>query len=253
MRSPRKGKEFLKGPALILAAAMLTSLLVACGSDSDDQEAPLTRGPAVSTAFTTPDGRQIPAGVATCGYVVTREECSDSGVPEAYWFPIPDDAPSNVTIVNQAAPATDWSSMMMQMFYFHMMYDMWFSSPFYMRTYVPVAYQSSYTQHTTRFETTYRTRIDRARPQGKYKGRDGKVVTGDKVDPKKFTNTKNNGGNAGSKCKSLGPIHRVFDAFVLRVTLAVGTLAGPKPKPGGKSKSNSGGDRNSGSRAKSSC
>jgi hypothetical protein len=255
MRGMRKGKS-LKFVAAFLSLSMAATVVAACGSDNEEPDKPEHRGPVVATDITLPDGRVLPKGTATCGYVADPEECADSGADKQYWYEFPESQPSvtNVTVVNKEEPAHDFSSMLMQLFVMRMMYDMFFSGPWYQSTHIRESYRTTYNNRRDTFSNRYRSQIDAARSQGKWKTPAGKPVSGAQVDRSKFNNTKNTGGSAGSKCRSLGNVGTVSVNSLVTAALAVLDGGGRPRPPAPKPASNNGGNsRGTGGTSRGGC
>lgn len=164
-----------------LAAALFGGLSACGGSDDDSGMHPQARGPVIS-------------GHATCAYVATPDECSDSGVPPAYWYLLPQDQPANYH-------ENDTSDFLSQLFLWHLMYHSFYASPFYYDHYVPVSYRTTYvTRYVTTFDRTYSSQESRAAPRATYVSGNGKRrVSGDKLDPNKINPKRNTGGNGSGK------------------------------------------------------
>lgn len=223
-----------RSAALVAGTAVLVGALTAC-SDTDDSLRPSAYGPTV-------------AGHASCAYVVSAQECADSGVPAMYWYQMPTQEPAHY----HERDTSDWLSML---FLWHLMFEPWYASPAYYGTYVPTRYRSTYiTRHVTTFETTYRTTIDAESKKATYKTASGKTVTGNKVNPRRFS-TPNNGGDR----------HRTgaCDAFTLdlsqrTIVLAKGFSGSSRSGTGSRSNTgsrsrNAGGDRGRGTTSRRGC
>lgn len=96
-----------------------------------------------------------------------------------------------------------WTPFLMPLLW-HQQYYPYYSSPAYYNYYVPVATRTVYVQQQTVFKTQYASQIKTASASAKYKGSNGKVVTGNKVSPAKFGGGSRSGGGGGSRSKTCG-------------------------------------------------
>lgn len=102
----------------------ITMVLLVSGCASDTSIHPAAAGPVVD-------------GHPTCAYVVSKDECEDSGVPPRFWYQMPADQPLNYTDAN-----TDLAS---QLFLWRLIYQpTWYAQPVYRDTYVPATYRDTY-------------------------------------------------------------------------------------------------------------
>lgn len=225
---------------LVLAASgvLVLGTATACGSD-DENLRPSARGPVVT-------------GHATCAWVVSSDECKNSGVPEQYWYQMPQQQPANYHQDHT------WDIISM-MFLWHLMYHSWYGAPAYYNSYVPVSYRTTYvTNYVTHFDSTYTSQEKTAEKKATYKTSSGKTVTGDKVSPKRFT-SQNNGGDRNTKACNVFRLDS-YDSLILAKGGFGGSRGGGSRGGGfgsrgnsGSRNSNAGGDRGTGSKSKKGC
>jgi hypothetical protein len=210
---------------IAIASGMLLLGATACGGGDDGGYHPPGRGPVI-------------AGVATCAYVVTPAECSDSGVPSTYWYAMPGVQPAGYN-------ENDTSNFVYQMFLWHLMYHAFYGSPGYYDYHVPVSYRTTYvTRYVTTFDRAYSSQETRAQSRSTYVSGNGKKrVSGDKLDSRKV-NPKSNSGGSGSGKKG-GCLVKPSSAKVFA------QLGGPSSfaRPGGGGRGSSGGRSRSGSKS----
>jgi hypothetical protein len=117
------------------------------------------------------------------------------------------DDPYEVTVLQQQGLCQrSWTPFLMPLFW-HQMYYPYYSSPGYVNTFVVVSHRTTYVTHERSFGNTYKSQISSASKTAKYKGSNGKIVTGNKVNTNNMKGSRNSGGS-GSRTKtcSLGPI-----------------------------------------------
>lgn len=215
----------IRTPVAVLLAATLAIALAACGDD-DGGLRPDTRGP-VNVS-----------GQSTCVYIESPAECDDSGVPAERWFQAPNDQPEQ--------RGSDHSSFLMDLWMWHIIYSSFYSSPYYIDNRVPATTRTVYVQHVHTFDGRYASQIKTYQPRGKYRTNSGKTVPYSKVNQKKFSAPKNNGGDRSKTCGFL---------------IAGELLAPPKPpapkvnnpKPAAPKNNGVGGDRNNGGKNQHGC
>lgn len=243
LRAIRSSRPVMGLVAFLGAAAIV---LTACGSNNqtDDTYRPTSYGPVI-------------AGQPSCAYWETRDECKDSGIDPANWFQMPREQPANYR-------ENDTSDTLSQLFLFHLIYSSWFSSPGYVNTYVPASNRNTYTSTINNYDKSYGSRAKSYASKAQYRNTSGKVVTGDKVDPKKLGTTAKNGGDRGkSGCRSAGvsgnhPTSVQFASYPESVALkprppkpnSGGGFSKPKPKPAQPGTSN---NRNNGNTSQKGC
>ncbi|WP_163572512.1 hypothetical protein [Fodinicola feengrottensis] len=139
-----------------IAAASIAAVLIS-GCETDNALHPAAPGPVID-------------GHPTCGYVVSRDECKDSGVPPQYWYQLPANAPTGYRDTN-----TDLIS---QLFLWHLIYQqLWYSQPVYRDTYVPSAYRSTYDQkYSSPFNSRYSSLITLRQARARFVDKTNKPV-----------------------------------------------------------------------------
>lgn len=223
------------------AGVMLLGVASACGSDDDDLR-PSAYGPTVT-------------GHATCAWVVSSDECKNSGVPEQYWYQMPQQQPA------QYYP-DHHDDLISQLFLWHLMYHAWFASPGYYNYYVPSSYRTTYVHnYVTVFDNRYSSQEHTAERNATYKTSSGKTVRGDQANSKRFTG-KNNGGsrsNTNGGCNAFTlPLNSDDGTNSIVLARGGGGRSGGGGSHGGGSGSrgrsgNSGGDRGNGGTSHRGC
>lgn len=205
----------------LIASVALSGLafggLTACGASDDDF------------------GGKVPAGYLSiggetyCGFLVDRDECSDSGIDPAHWVQMPASEP-----VDHSRSDYD---LMAAMYKWHLMYGPYYDSPAYYNRYIPESQRATYTNvYVTGF-----TKANQAQLKTYASKNPSDAIPGAKVaPPAKPFNTKNDGGNRnGTRNCGMG----APDLFVAELP---GKGSGTGGGSGGVKSSTSGGSSSSG-------
>lgn len=108
-----------------------------------------------------------------------------------------------VALQNAGLCPRTWAPTLMPLFW-HQQYAYYYDYPGYYNTFVPVGFRTTYVTHVHTFEKTYASDIKSASKSAKFKGSNGKTVTGNKikVGPKTFSGGSNKNGFSGGSNKS---------------------------------------------------
>lgn len=144
------------------------------------------------------------------------------------------DDPYEVTVLqNQGLCNRSWVPFLMPLLW-HQMYYPYYSSPGYYNTFVVVSHRTTYVTTQKTFGNTYKSDISRVSKTAKYKGSNGKIVTGNKVKTSDMKGNRNSGGS-GSRTKKCS----------LGVSDSAGLIYGGSKPGGGSRSSTTGGSRSS--------